>query len=157
MRKSRAPLSQLSCMLISALLLLYPKHRVYAYLCDSLPQENWESLVDVIQASFGGFVMLCPFEISGEGCPPEQDFPGYVVDKQENFYLMCEALYSSGSPNALHPSETGCIIDCPGTSFELRENASLTIDSFTIRGSQQTAIRIGGFASLNLFNSFMER
>lgn len=126
-----------------------------AYLCDPLSQDTWTGLSEAMESSFDGFVMLCPFEITGEGCPPE-GVTGFNVQSWSNLYIMCEAFYVISVPREDDHSHTGCIIDCPGTHFAVQENSSLTLDSLTIRGSKHSAIKVDTKGSLNVFNSFFD-
>jgi hypothetical protein len=111
--------------------------------------------VDAIESSVDGFLMLCPFEITGEGCPSD-DAPGYITPSWYDLYIMCELLYVAEGPDGRKGRQRGCIIDCPGTHFEVEENSSLTIDSFTITGSMQSAIKVLERGSLNILNSYLE-
>ena len=132
-----------------------------AFLCDHLPDNSWKSLVNAIESSFDGFVMLCPFEINGAKCPPAGE-TGHRLPSQSSLYLMCESVYSIGPPSLIgeaggDETGTGCIIDCPGTHFEVDEYASLSLDSITLKGSLTSAIRVNNHGVLNAFNSFFQK
>ena len=140
------------------LLLARPSILQASYLCDFLVDNSWQSLQDQIDSSYNaGFVMLCPFTISGDGCPPIGEV-GHTVPSSTNLYIMCDSYYSGAALdwNMGADGHTGCIIDCPGVHFSIAEHASLTLDSMTIRGSSSSAMSVRSNASLTVFNSQFE-
>jgi len=151
---------------IFSLLLLSILFSVDAFLCDHLADNSWESLINAIELSFDGFLMLCPFEISGENCPPV-DESGYTLsfETQSNLYLMCESVVSFGPPSGIPGGEdisfaatgTGCIIDCPGIHFKVGKYTSLSLDSITLRGSTSSAIQVNNQGMVNAFNSYFQK
>ncbi|CAB9498961.1 Inherit from arCOG: Periplasmic copper-binding protein [Seminavis robusta] len=144
--------------ILSFLLIASKPWSLDAYLCDSLPEQTWEGFLQVIEGSSGGFALLCPFEISGQDCPSSASSVGYSLPSSTDLYIMCEAHYAVG-PSQLNEVETyeaGCIIDCPGTHFQVGTNASLSIDSFVLRGSNNTAVKVNPNGVFSAFNSYFE-
>ena len=113
-------------------------------LCEDLVEETWDGLLDAIDLSLD-FPILCPFEIKGDGCPTEP----YQVTSS-NLYLLCE-------PSFEGTMTKGCVIDCPGLIFDVQSDAALTLDTMTIRGATNSAVRVGDGGSLSTFGSTFER
>lgn len=137
------------------LLLARPSPLEASCLCDFLIDDAWQGLRDLIETSYdGSFVMICPFTIAGDGCPPAGEV-GYAVPNLNNLYIMCEPYFAllPLRSNARVDGSTGCIIDCPRTHFSV---PSLTIDSLTVRGSNKAAIKVQTNASLTVFNSYFQ-
>jgi len=116
---------------------------VKSSICDT-DIETWESLINAIEEpNNGGIIFPCPFTISGKGCPVNN--VGYQVESMVE--LLCEP---SGVDHSL------CTIDCPGTHFEILSGGSLVLDGITLRGSENSAIRMYGKGSLLTINSVFE-
>jgi len=112
-------------------------------ICDT-EITTWATLIDAIENI--GIIFLCPFVISGDDCPGADEI-GYRVKDNDQIQLLCE------------PSNTGdslCTIDCPGIHFEILPFGTLILDGITLRGSQNTAIRIKSYGALEALNSAFE-
>jgi len=106
---------------------------ISAFLCDPLQENTWLALTSAIQTS-PGFLLLCPFEIEGEGCA--NTGLGYIIPENDSLTMICEKDVFGASTPTTAPA---CVIDCPGNHFTIARNASLTLDGFTLRGSQTSA------------------
>jgi len=113
---------------------------VTAQLCETVVGNSWASLTNALDRSYG-FAILCPFRISGDGCP--KDNKSYDV-KDAELYAMCDSVSSSVSD---------CIIDCPGTHFTVFPGTSLTLDGITLMGSKSSAIQVKARGYLTTYNS----
>ena len=112
--------------------------------CDTTPR-SWDDLLAAIEM-YGGILFLCPFTISGDGCP--SDTNGYPVTSE--VYLLCEQSYDGNV-------QRGCVIDCPGTHFDVLPSGLLFLDGVTMRGSTATSVRVRDRGSLTVYNSVFER
>lgn len=127
------------------ILLLLSTSLCESQLCETVVNGSWNSLVDIIEWSFG-FAILCPFEISGDGCPTES----HLVQNAD-LYMLCEP-----SPIA-EPGVTGCIVDCPLTHFRVAAGGTMTLDGFTLKGSQSSAVEVLPFGSLSVYHTTFEK
>ena len=114
-----------------------------AQLCEQLPDDTWESLIETLELSFG-FAILCPFEIKGSGCP--SDPAGYAV--VDSIYMLCEGATSN---------QHACVIDCPGTHFTVGSGSSLTLDGFSIQGATTSAIQVHRSGVFSTFYSHFQQ
>lgn len=114
-----------------------------AQLCETVVGNSWRGLGDALDRSYG-FAILCPFHISGNGCP--QDEKGYKV-KEAELYVMCDPISQSLD------GESVCLIDCPGTHFTVMPGTSLTLDGMTLKGSKSSAIQVKPQGYLTSYNS----
>lgn len=121
------------------------RQQVRSQFCD-VHVTTWDSLIHAINEN-SGIVFLCPFNINGDKCPT--DTKGYEVQENSRIQLLCE-------PSYIRDSESACVIDCPGTHFEILPNGSLVLDGITHRGATTSAIRIQSEGSLTLINSVLE-
>ncbi len=115
-----------------------------AQLCETVGGNSWSGLTDALDRSYG-FAILCPFHISGNGCP--QDEKGYKV-KEAELYIMCDSMSQS-----LDGGESVCLIDCPGAHFTVMPGSSLTLDGITLKGSKSSAIQVKPQGYLTTYNS----
>ena len=112
-------------------------------LCDQLPNDTWSDFVFSIETSFG-FPILCPFHISGSGCPTNTD--GYMVENSD-LYILCEK----------GPQQQGCTIDCPGSHFQVLSGASLTLDGIILRGATESSIQLLNGGTLITFHTQFQK
>jgi hypothetical protein len=112
-------------------------------ICDTTP-TSWDELVSAID-TYGGYLFLCPFTINGDKCPSSQG--GYAVKSE--VYLLCEPSHSGNV-------RKGCVIDCPGTHFDVRNQGLLFLDGVTFSGSTSSAIRVRHGGTLTAYNSIFE-
>lgn len=113
---------------------------VRSQLCEPVG-TSWQRLTEVMEWSFG-FAIVCPFEISGTNCP---DQPLQV--KNPDLFMLCEPSFDGTDE---YPT---CLINCPGTHFEVLPNESLTLDGFTLQGSTSSAIDVHPMASFEAYHS----
>ena len=118
--------------------------------CTRLASNNWASFVAAVEQS-NGFAVLCPFEISGDGCLSALSNPeGYVVSGQTGQIIVCNPFFGFNSLSS-------CIIDCPGRHFTVNSNSSLTLDSFNLSGATMSSIQVNANAQLSVINSRFAR
>jgi hypothetical protein len=120
---------------------------VFGQLCDT-EVSTWIELVEAIDQN-AGIVFLCPFTIQGEGC--SSDTGGLQVKPNNHIELLCEPSFSAAS------GQPGCVIDCPGTHFDIFANGSLLLDGITLRGSTNSAVRIQSRGSFVTYNAIFEK
>jgi len=119
--------------------------QVKSQICDT-QITTWQTLIDAIEEPYNhGIVFLCPFIISGDECPIDER--GYQVKENDHIQLLCE-------PSDMGHSE--CTIDCPGIHFEILPRGALVLDGVTLRGSENSAVRIQSNGSLMTINSVFE-
>lgn len=116
---------------------------VSCQICETVVGNSWKGLADALDRSYG-FAILCPFRISGEGCP--KDNKSYDV-KGTDLYAMCDSISQSSGELA------ACIIDCPGTHFTIFPGTSLTLDGMTLEGSKSSAVQVKPQGYLTIYNS----
>ena len=119
--------------------------------CTTLSSNTWAGFVQAVKESYDyGLAYLCPFKISGDGCPSPGDYPdGLVVDGSESFFLSCDPfLYG-------YNTKSECVIDCPGSHFTIKESSKLTLMSFTLSGATNSSIKVETGGSLKVINSIL--
>ena len=117
-----------------------------AQICESVIRNSWKGLTDALDRSYG-FAILCPFRITGKGCPG--DGKSYEV-KAFDLYAMCDSVSQS-------QQESACVIDCPGIHFTVFPSTSLTLDGFTLMGSSSSAIQVKRKGRLTIYNSVFSK
>ena len=135
-----------------------PPTNTVAFLCDTLEENTWDELTRAMRPS-PEFLLLCPFEISGEGCPTTAGL-GYVVPEDSSLTLVCEqdVFGSRSAAAAATTTVPACVIDCPGNHFTIAKNAQLTLDGITLRGSQMSSsIYMQSNGELQAFDSTFEK
>ena len=158
MNMTRARMSlRLQPILLLVLFLSRPSPLHASYPCRTLTENTWQNLRDFLETPYtGGIVALCAFTISGDGCPTQEEV-GYTVSSRTTRYVMCDPLYPAPTTSDLEAGrQTGCIIDCPGIQFDVADQASLTLERLTIKGSTRSAVRVGADANLTVFSSHFE-
>jgi hypothetical protein len=135
--------------LLFTILLFSVLSRASAQFCKKLANETWAGLVQAIDESVG-LAILCPYEISGDGCQAEENLEGYVVEENKDLIIDCDAfLYQ-------FDLETACVINCPGRHFTVRPNSRLTINRMSLSGSTQSSIEVQSNGNLRVINSIFE-
>lgn len=118
--------------------------------CTRLANNTWSGFVEALEESYR-LAVLCPFEISGDGCPSQQDYPkGFEVGSEgetSGLIIVCDPFlygYNTGSR---------CLINCPGRHFTVNEFSSLTLDSMVLEGATKSAVNVQPFGKLEVVNS----
>lgn len=120
--------------------------------CNSLNNNTWAGFVQgVADSSQNGLAVLCPFEISGERCPSQDEYPdGLIIDGLTEIFVSCDPfLYGFNM-------DTECIIDCPGRHFTVSELSSLTLDRMILSGATDSSIRVEEGGSVTIINSILK-
>jgi hypothetical protein len=128
---------------------------VQAQWCTQLADDTWSSFVEAVSDS-SRLAVLCPFVISGDGCPSVEDYPqGYVLNgESDQIIIVCDPfLYSGGSYNSY---STECIIDCPGRHFTVGPSARLTLDSLVLAGATDSSVQVVANGRLEVVNSIFK-
>ena len=123
---------------------------IYGQFCSRF-DNTWEGFVEIarsIEESTGQYGVLCAFEISGDDCPSPDDYPlGYNIGEANNLILTCD-------PDLFgYNADSECVINCPGVHFDLRKDASLTLDGFTLAGATNSSIQLQEGATFRMINS----
>jgi hypothetical protein len=123
---------------------------VKAQFCKPLKNSTWAGFVQAVVDSYG-FAVLCPFEISGDRCHSEQEYPyGYLVTEQSDLIIVCDPfLYG-------YNSDSECIINCPGRHFTVDQGSSLTLDSMILSGATDSSIRVEANGKLAVIDSMLQ-
>ena len=125
----------------------------FAQFCTSLNNETWAGFVQGVQDSTfaNGLAILCPFEIRGDGCPSEEQFPlGLVVDDLAEVFISCDRFQYGLNTNS------ECTIDCPGRHFTVSELSKLTLERLVLSGATDSSIKVEEGGSLTLKNSILK-
>lgn len=113
--------------------------------------NTWAGLVTTIRDS-GRFALLCPFEISGNGCPlPGQEEEGLVVPEGADISIVCDPSQYG------FDLESACVINCSGRHFTVRPNSKLTLDRMTMMGSMDSSIKVQSQGEVSVINSIFEK
>lgn len=116
---------------------------VTGQLCETVVGSSWKGLSEALDRSFG-FAILCPFRISGDGCP--KDNQSYRVQEAE-LYVMCDSVSQTVD------NESSCVIDCKTTHFIVDKGTSLTLDGITLMGSTSSAVQVKSQGYLTTYTS----
>ena len=124
----------------------------FAQFCTSLNNSTWAGFVEgVKESSQNGLAILCPFEIKGEGCPSQEDYPlGLVVDDLEEVFISCDRFQYGFNTNS------DCKIDCPGRHFTVSELSKLTLERLILSGATDSSIKVEEGGSLTIKNSILK-
>lgn len=106
--------------------------------------------------------VICPFRISGDGCPSLQEYPeGLVVGQQQGggsevTIIECDPDFSDryGEANA----KTECIIDCPGRHFTVGQSSTgLILTNMILSGATNSSVYVQEGGRLEVVNGIFER
>lgn len=124
----------------------------FAQFCTSLNNNTWAGFVEgVRETSQNGLAILCPFEISGDGCPSEDEYPlGLVVDDLEEVFISCDRFQYGFNTNS------DCKIDCRGRHFTVSELSKLTLERMILSGATDSSIKVEEGGSLTIKNSILK-
>lgn len=126
-----------------------------AQFCTRLRDNTWAGFVDAISEDLRntGFAVLCPFEISGDGCPSFEEYPeGLILDESDSQVLISCDSFQFG----YHSGSTECVIDCPGRHFTVPESSSLTLERLVLLGATDSSIKVEAGGSITIINSIFK-
>lgn len=134
------------------------------FFCSSLANETWAGFVQALEDSYR-LAVICPFRISGDGCPSIEEYPeGLVVGRGANGIeiIECEQdlseRYEDESTSTSTQPSTQCIIDCPGRHFTVRESATgLILTNMVLSGATNSSIHVEANGRLEVVNGIFER
>ncbi|CAJ1944908.1 unnamed protein product [Cylindrotheca closterium] len=113
-----------------------------AQFCTSLKTDTWAGYVDAVSEALDqtGFAVLCPFEISGDGCQGMEEYPEglRIKEGQSQVLISCDSLLFG-----YHEESTECVVDCPGRHITVPESSSLTLERYS--GLQTVKKNIEGY------------
>ena len=141
-----------SALLLLPLVMAHIPSLVQAQYCTRLANQTFPALVEALKDSYR-LALLCPFKITGNGCPSEDEYPnGYFHSatkgkKKSDLIVVCdrnEYGYQTGAQ---------CVIDCPGRHFTVDEKATLTLDSFVLMGATNSSLSVQPKGKLEVINS----
>jgi predicted outer membrane repeat protein len=98
--------------------------------------------------NYGGEIRICPFLIKNKFCDTEEK---PLVISELDVFFYCDVDSSAGTDG-----EQGCIIDCPGTHFEIKNGRTLFLDHVTLRGATKGSIRVIDGGLMLSYNSKWE-
>jgi hypothetical protein len=115
--------------------------------------NTWAGFVTTIRDS-GRFALLCPFEISGNGCPlpsGQKEEEGFVVPEGADISIVCDPSQYG------FDLESACVINCSGRHFTVRPHSKLTLDRMALMGSTDSSIKVQSQGEVSLVNSIFEK
>lgn len=122
----------------------------FAQFCTALNNNTWAGFIQAIQDS-PQLAILCPFEIRGDGCPSQDEYPlGLVVDDLEEVFISCDRFQYGFNINS------ECKIDCPGRHFTVSELSKLTLERLILSGATDSSIKVEEGGSLTIKNSILK-
>lgn len=126
-----------------------------AQFCTNLKNDTWAGFVDAVSGDLDqtGFAVLCPFEISGDGCQGIEEYPeGLRIKESESQVLISCDSFLFG----YHQQSTECVIDCSGRHFTVPESSSLTLERIILSGATESSIKIEEGGSVTIINSIFK-
>lgn len=121
--------------------------------CTQLANETWAGLVQAINDSFI-IASLCPFRISGDGCPTKDEYPdGIVFGRGNNDVIIveCDAITDRFGADNYY---TQCIIDCPGRHFTVASAPpGLILTNMYLSGATRSSISVEAGSGLEVVNT----
>jgi len=124
-----------------------------AQFCTSLKNDTWAGYVDAVSEAFEyGFAVLCPFEISGDGCQGIEEYPDglRIKDEKSQVFISCDPFLYGYNTN------TECVIDCSGRHFTVPESSSLTLERMIFSGATESSIKVENGGTLTVINSIFK-
>ena len=117
--------------------------------CTSLASDTWEGLVEAVEGSFR-LAVLCPFHISGDGCPsPEEASEGLVLGRDGDIMIVeCDPDLSDRHDD----NNSKCIIDCPGRHFTVGPGG-LILTNMVLKGATKSSILVEPNGNLEVVNT----
>jgi hypothetical protein len=124
------------------------------FFCTPLANETWAGLVQAINESYR-LAVLCPFHISGDGCPSAEEYPdGLVFGRGENDIMIVECDPDLNDRYNDDNYNTKCIIDCPGRHFTVAPSSTgLILTNMELSGATNTSILVEPNGSLEVVNT----
>jgi len=120
--------------------------------CTPLANETWAGLADAINHSYI-IASLCPFRISGEGCPTTDKYPDGIVLGRGNNEVTIVECYDITNRFGAVSTNTQCIVDCPGRHFTVASSSrGLILSNLVLRGATNTSIFVEPGANLQVGN-----
>lgn len=132
------------------------------YFCTPLVNETWAGFVQAIDDA-DRLAVLCPFRISGDGCPTIEEYPeGLVVGRGPHEILIIECEPDLRSPHDSNDEtttmNTQCIIDCPGRHFTVgASSAGLILTNMVFAGATNASIHVESNGRLEVVHGIFER
>lgn len=126
-----------------------------AQFCTSLKNETWAGYVDAVSEALDqtGFAVLCPFEVSGEGCQRSEEYPEglRIKEGQSQVLISCDSLLFG-----YHQHSTECVVNCPGRHITVPESSSLTLERMIFSGATDSSVKVEEGGSLTVINSIFK-
>lgn len=126
-----------------------------AQFCTSLKTDTWAGYVDAVSEALEqtGFAVLCPFEISGDGCQGVEEYQEglRIHEGQSQVLISCDSLLFG-----YHQQSTECVINCPGRHITVSESSSLTLERMIFSGATESSIKLEEGGTLTVINSIFK-
>jgi hypothetical protein len=116
-------------------------------------------MVEAITDSYR-IAILCPFRISGDGCPSSHEYPeGLVLGRDDPSVMIIECDIHSLNPyDDDDDTATSCIIDCPGRHFTVGSSSQgLTLTNMILSGATNSSIVVEQNGTLDVGNTLFEK
>ena len=128
------------------------------FFCTPLANETWAGLVEAINNSYR-LAVLCPFQISGDGCPSVEEYPeGLVFGRGENDIMIVECDPDLNDRYDDENYNTKCIINCPGRHFTVAPSSSgLILTNMVLSGATNSSIFVEPNGSLEVVNTVFSK
>ncbi len=128
------------------------------YFCTPLSNETWAGLVEAISESYR-LAVLCPFKISGDGCPSIDEYPeGLVLGHGSDDVMIIECDPDFNVPFQEGKTKSRCIIDCPGRHFSVGPSSrGLILTNMILSGATNSSIYVEENGRLDVVNVLFEK
>lgn len=126
--------------------------------CTPLANDTWAAMVQAVMDSYR-LAVLCPFRISGDGCPSNDEYPeGLVLGREDSGVMIIECDTHSLNPYEADDRTKSCTIDCPGRHFTVRSSAEgLTLSNMILSGATNSSIVVEQNGTLDVANTRFEK
>lgn len=128
------------------------------FFCTHLVNETWAGLVQAINDSYK-LAVLCPFQISGDGCPSIDQYPqGLILGRGADDVMIIECDPDLNNPIGRGKIKSRCIIDCPGRHFTVGSSPhGLILTNMILSGATNSSIYVEPNGRLDVVNSVFEK
>ena len=125
--------------------------------CTPLTNNTWAAMVQAIMDS-NRIAVLCPFRISGAGCPLSNEYPeGLVVGREDPGVMIIECdIHSSWNPYD-ETATANCVLDCSGRHFTVGSSGGLTLTNMILSGASNSSIVVEQNGTLDVANTLFEK
>lgn len=121
--------------------------------CTPLANETWAGLVQAISDSYI-IAVLCPFQLSGDGCPSPEEYPDGIVFGPGNNEIMIVECDDITDRFGADDTYTQCVIDCPGRHFTVASSPpGLILTNLVLSGATSSSVLVEAGSGLEVVNT----